>query len=97
MHRKALVIHKRDNVAVAVSAIHAGETVIVEREKGEEVVLKDDIAFGHKFALVDLEPGETVVKYGEIIGQASKKIRRGEHVHVHNMESRRGRGDWEKP
>ena len=93
---KALVIHRGDNVAVAVSAIRAGEAVPVERETVEEVTLLDDIAFGHKFALIDLEPGEGVVKYGEIIGQASRRIRRGEHVHVHNVESTRGRGDWER-
>jgi altronate dehydratase small subunit len=94
MEKKALLIHREDNVAVAVTAVRAGETIFIDRGNGEEVTLRDDIAFGHKIALMDRAPGEPIVKYGEVIGQASKHISRGEHVHVHNMESRRGRGDW---
>lgn len=96
MKKKALVIHKKDNVAVAVVPIKAGERVTVKRDGEEEIEVRDEIQYGHKFALEDFAPGDPVVKYGEIIGQASQNIKRGSHVHVHNLESRRGRGDLKK-
>jgi len=96
MKKKALVIHKKDNVAVAVALIKAGERVTVERNGEEEIEVRDEIRYGHKFALDDLAPGDPVMKYGEVIGQASQGIEKGSHVHVHNLESRRGRGDLEK-
>ena len=35
------------------------------------------------------------MKYGEEIGMASSDIQKGEHVHIHNLESMRARGDWD--
>ena len=97
MEKKAHVINKNDNVAVTVISIKAGEKVLIERqEKEEENIIKDEIGYGHKFALNDLAPGDPVIKYGEVIGKASQKIEKGDHVHVHNLESLRGRGDLEK-
>ena len=94
--RVAVVLHKGDNVATALMNLCRGCEVVVWRG-GEEVrvVLLDDIPFGHKFALEDIPQGGYVVKYGEIIGRAIRPIKRGEHVHVHNVESLRGRGDLE--
>jgi altronate dehydratase small subunit len=51
------------------------------------------IPFGHKIALVDIEADQPVIKYGEVIGLATEKIARGQHVHVHNVEGLKGRGD----
>ena len=39
---------------------------------------------------------EQIIKYGEEIGVATHEIKRGEYVHVHNLDSMRGRGDLEK-
>jgi len=96
MEKKACIIHKKDNVATAVVPIKAGERVTIKREREEEIEVWDEIQYGHKFALEDLAPGDPVVKYGEIIGHATQNIKRGSHVHVHNLESRRGRGDLKK-
>jgi len=60
------------------------------------VTLTNDIPYGHKIALTDIPKGEAIVKYGEQIGIATTDIRAGQHVHVHNVESTRGRGDWEE-
>ena len=46
-----------------------------------------DIPAGHKYALVDVEVGERIIKYGEIIGRATKDIKNGEWVHTHNVRS----------
>jgi altronate dehydratase small subunit len=51
------------------------------------------IPFGHKFAVRDIGKGELVLKYGEPIGVATMDIGAGSYVHVHNVESSRGRGD----
>lgn len=83
---RALVLDPADNVAVAVVALRAGETVDLD---GSAVELREDIRFGHKFALRPLARGEQVLKYHEVIGLASAAIGAGEHVHVHNVESAR--------
>ena len=46
-----------------------------------------DIPAGHKYALKDIKKGETVIKYGQIIGRASTDIKEGEWVHTHNVKS----------
>lgn len=81
---QAVVIHELDSVAVALCDLKKGE--IVKTSKGE-IVLKDDITRGHKFALCDIAEGENVIKYGFPIGHASTAISRGEHVHSHNVKT----------
>jgi altronate dehydratase len=81
---RALVLHARDNVAVAVEALSPGEQLWL---RGVLVTVREPIAFGHKIALCDLVDGEGVVKYGEVIGIASAVIGAGRHVHVHNVMS----------
>ena len=88
----ALAIHPGDNVAVALEDIASGGGVRVRSEgRVIEFVASQPIALGHKIALVDLAPGDPIVKYGETIGVASTTIAKGSHVHVHNLASRRGR------
>jgi len=48
-----------------------------------------DIPLGHKIALRDLAEGETVFKYGHDIGRAVAAVKAGDHVHVHNMKTKR--------
>ncbi len=52
-----------------------------------------DIPYGHKIALVDIPKGAQVTKYALSIGSALEDIKAGDHVHIHNVESNRGRGD----
>ena len=90
MKRAAMVLNPRDNVAVALRDLKAGEEV--EVTSGGEVLvvqLLSDVPFGHKFALAEIKKGEQVIKYGEVIGIATRDIKRGEHVHVHNVRSAR--------
>jgi altronate dehydratase len=77
-------------VATAVRALAAGVTV---RAGGTAVRLRRPIPAGHKFALAALSRGDRVIKYGETIGVASRRVRQGDHVHVHNLAGTRGRGD----
>ncbi len=94
MKPKAILIDTKDNVATAFQDLKAGDNVTVSLE-GTDVstTLAQDIPFGHKFALTDIALHEPVVKYGEAIGLAIEAIKAGQHVHIHNMESQKGRGD----
>ena len=86
----ALRMARTDNVATAIADLDAGAEVATDTDP---VALVDDIEFGHKFALASIRAGEEVCKYGEVIGRATADVDPGEHVHVHNCESTRGRGD----
>ncbi|NJL94883.1 MAG: UxaA family hydrolase [Anaerolineae bacterium] len=96
--KKAFVIEEQDNVAtVVVEPIQQGETVAsYGRVKDITVTANQDIPYGHKIALRDIPRGETIWKYGLSIGSAITDIQAGDHVHIHNIESNRGRGDKAK-
>lgn len=81
---KCIKIHSTDSVAVAVDALKTGETVTVN---GEQIELLNDIPAGHKFALVNIKKGENIIKYAYPIGHAKYEIKRGEHIHTHNIKS----------
>jgi altronate dehydratase small subunit len=95
----ALKVNDRDNVAtIFANGIVDGTEVEVRDKRGGKEVIKviGDVPYGHKIALCDIKKGEQITKYGEEIGVASHDIRKGEYVHVHNLDSMRGRGDLEK-
>ena len=93
--RQWIVQNSNDDVATALVNLKAG-TEVFDLEGHFKVLLQQDIVFGHKFALHNLSVGALVHKYGEVIGTVTNSISAGEHVHVHNVESRRGRGDLVK-
>ncbi|MFB5662313.1 UxaA family hydrolase [Alteribacillus sp. HJP-4] len=91
---KAVMMKPVDTVAVALQALEKGTSLIITSQQEQfHVTLKHDIEFGHKFAVKQMKPGDDVMKYGEVIGSAQRAIAVGEHVHVHNVEGKRGRGD----
>lgn len=61
--------------------------------KKGNVVVRCSVPHGHKVALRTIERGAPVIKYGVPIGRTTNAIQTGEHVHIQNMESLRGRGD----
>ncbi|MCC8193236.1 MAG: altronate dehydratase family protein, partial [Deltaproteobacteria bacterium] len=81
---RIIKVHADDNVALALESLKKGETVEVD---GQVYTLLDDIPFGHKFALRDIEAGEDLVKYGETIGQSTLPIKAGAWVHAHNVRN----------
>ncbi|MEC0276460.1 MULTISPECIES: UxaA family hydrolase [Peribacillus] len=91
---KTLYLSRKDSVAVALSEIPANTSVVVKSDLVElDVSILEPIRFGHKFAVKVIKQGEDIIKYGEVIGAASAFIPAGAHVHVHNLEGKRGRGD----
>ena len=92
--KNALIIDSSDNVATVLEDIDLGDEVGARLGKETRAVeAAETIPFGFKVALVDIPEGGTVLKYGEAIGKASQPIKKGQLVHVHNIEGARGRGD----
>ena len=88
--RKAIKIDKNDNVATSTSNLGINETVEVLSPEGEIIntpTALNAISFGHKIALINFNIGDKIIKYGEVIGVASKPIKIGEWIHTHNIES----------
>jgi altronate dehydratase small subunit len=90
--KPALVISERDNVATALETLEPGRSLTLGPIA---LTVQERIPHGHKVALVDIAAGQPVIKYGSPIGLAITDIQSGEHVHVHNLASSRGRGDLE--
>jgi altronate dehydratase small subunit len=96
MTLKAMVIDPKDNVANLVGPGNQGADVICDIAEGqntEQVQLQDELPSNHKFALRDIAAGEQIIKYGLVIGVSNQAIKQGQHVHAHNIDSNRGRGD----
>jgi altronate dehydratase small subunit len=90
---RAFVLSASDNVATLVDPVRAGDEVSFVGEAAATVNANAEIAYGHKLATREIAKGEAVLKYGKVIGRATQEIGVGDHVHVHNVEALRGRGD----
>ncbi len=78
----AIHLHPSDNVAIARVPVAQGQELRVD---GNEFRAKNNVPAGHKIALMRIEPGENIFRYGQRIGRASRTIDPGEHIHTHNV------------
>ena len=88
------VVHDEgDSVGVVVvEGIKTGDTLegwIMDQDKTMHATAKSDIPIGHKLAIRQLASGDTVIKYGVDIGKSIAAIAVGEHLHVHNVKTKR--------
>ncbi len=88
------VVHEEgDGVGVVVvEGVTAGKNLtgwIMEDDKEVSFKAKTEIPIGHKLALQDFKVGDTVIKYGVDIGKVVAPIKKGEHLHVHNVKTKR--------
>ena len=88
------VVHEEgDSVGtIVVEGIKANTDLvgwIMEEDKTLNLPTISDIPIGHKVALKDLAEGDTVIKYGVDIGRVITPIKAGEHLHVHNVKTKR--------
>ena len=81
---RCMKLGAHDNVAVALHALQAGDTVTFD---GIPCIVDRDIAVGHKLAARAIAQGETILKYNCPIGVATQPIPAGAFVHVHNVAS----------
>lgn len=92
-HPQLLVHDHQDNVGVVViEGLKAGAKVlcvVTEDNSSFELEAKGDVPIGHKIALGDLKLGATATKYGEDIGKFTADVEQGDHVHVHNLKTKR--------
>ena len=89
-----IIIHnEKDNVGVVViEKVKLNQNCncwIMENDKSANIESKGEIPLGHKIAMVDLKEGDTILKYGHDIGKVVKNINKGEHVHVHNVKTKK--------
>ena len=87
-----LVHEMDDNVGVATVDIKTGEVaqgLYMDSQKSIEMKTLQDIPLGHKIALKVLAVDMSVIKYGADIGRVVAEIKVGEHVHTHNLKTRR--------
>lgn len=78
-----IILDEHDSVAVALQDLPKG-TILNTTNHGDVTTL-EDITRGHKIALEDIKKGSDIIKYGYPIGHATQDIKRGEHVHIHNI------------
>ena len=88
------VVHDEgDSVGVVVvEGVKAGDQLngwIMDQDKTISFKSANDIPIGHKLAIKPLKKDDTAVKYGIDIGRVVAPIAPGEHVHVHNLKTKR--------
>ena len=89
-----LLVHDHeDNVGVVVvEGLKAGTDmlcVVTHDNSSFNLTANDDVPIGHKIALKDINEGDTAIKYGEDIGKFVGSVKKGCHVHTHNLKTKR--------
>jgi altronate dehydratase small subunit len=84
----AFRVHASDNVATLLGEAAAGASLLIVGPASNSTLgAREKIELGHKVALNAIAAGAPVVKFGIIIGVASRPISPGEWVHLHNCRS----------
>ena len=94
MQKTDIIIHdEKDNVGVVViDKITPNQECscwVMENDGSVTIKSKSEIPLGHKIAMIDFKEGDTILKYGHDIGKVVKPINKGEHVHVHNVKTKK--------
>jgi altronate dehydratase small subunit len=90
--KRALMMNHKDNVATALEKLEGGVpsmVILPSQEVFKELIPLKAIPSGHKLAVKKIRKDDQVLKYGQVIGNASQDIAPGDHVHVHNVMSNR--------
>ncbi len=88
------VVHDEgDSVGVVVvEGVEAGQELsgwVMDQDETITFKVRDAIPIGHKLAIRDLAVDDTIIKYGTDIGRVVAPIQQGQHVHVHNVKTKR--------
>lgn len=94
--KKGILLHEADDdVGVATMDLMAGEVVEALTLEGEPVIeleLVEDVPLAHKVAVKSMDSNQDVLEYGRPIGSSTEAIRKGAHVHTHNVQGKRWSG-----
>src|SRR5690606_23284527 len=82
--RQLILLHPGDNVLVVVKSLPAGTKVNID---GEQCEITEALAVGHKLARKDMSVNAKITKYGAPIGSLTCAVKKGQWVHMHNMQS----------
>jgi len=85
MKNKYIIMNPDDNCATSLTEIHKNE--ILELNGSKTIRITQEIPMGHKFALININKGDLIKKYGQIIGITTEDIKVGDWIHVHNIKS----------
>lgn len=88
------IVHDEDDSVgvVTVEGLNANDTLtgwIMDQDVLIDIKINQDIPIGHKIAIKDLNNDDTVIKYGVDIGRTISQIKVGDHLHVHNVKTKR--------
>lgn len=83
MKDNVIKLNEKDNVFVAIKEIQAGDKIIYQNQVA--TCAANSIPYGHKIAIYNIEMGNAIIKFGEIIGYALINIKNGEWIHNHNL------------
>lgn len=88
MITNALIMHETDNVAVCITPVSMGDSVLCKKSDNGimQLTAEEAIPAWHKMALTVIEKGDHIIKYGEVIGKATQKIEKGKWVSHQNIE-----------
>lgn len=78
----AIHLNSADNIAVARVPLAPGAELRVD---GASIVARDAVPAGHKIALRPIAAGDSILRYGQVMGTARTAIEKGQHVHTHNV------------
>jgi altronate dehydratase small subunit len=83
---RGVVLNHKDNVGVALMDLEPGIELDLKVDgQAISVKLVEPITYQHKFSVKDIYSGGKIIKFGEVIGEATRDIKTGQHVHIHNM------------
>lgn len=82
--RRYIRINNKDNVMVALTELEIGQAVHAD---DNEIIIRQTIKRGHKFATQKIQKGDKIIKYGQPIGYAITNIELGEWIHTHNLKT----------
>ena len=85
--QNAYQVDIHDNVATALTDLEPGAVCLLGNRTQPEITAVEPITAGHKIALQDIAPGEKIIKYNVVIGEATRPVSKGCWVHLHCMKS----------
>jgi altronate dehydratase small subunit len=87
---KPRIVHVNDRDTVVISLYELAKGDKVTLPDGEEIIVQETVPTSHKIAIVDIRKGQSIYKYGEVIGVAAVDIPKGGWVHAQHIEGSTG-------
>lgn len=82
MNNTSLLLDPLDNVGVALTDLDRGQKVALN---GIELEIQEFVAAKHKFAIREFQPGDDILMYGTIVGEATQAIPKGNAITLQNI------------